>query len=592
MGRSPALLVLAALIIPLPAAQAADAPPFLVSFDGEIPAVGSEVAGARVVEAFPFAGVARLEGPASARAAIARLPNVAGVYEEERIALNMERERQLIAAEPPAGGLWPTGANVTVALVDSGIDASHPAFSGRVSASIRISRGGSISTDAGDPDGHGTHVAGIVGGDGSGSLNARHRGIAPEARLVGVDISDAFTTTNAVRAFAWIAENAATHGIRVVSNSWGREKEDAHYDADDPVIRASDALVAQGIVVVFSAGNRGRDGESTLTTEATNPNVITVGAASGSGRVESYSSQGPPVDGARRALSWTKPDLVAPGTAVVSTRASALADANARSDEERYYTVMNGTSMAAPQVAAAAALLLDLQPTLSPADVQVLLQRSAADLGRQGADPETGYGMLDVETALREAAFVTAGERRVVIETRVPVRQQGSVVAAGGNVIVADAAPKLPPPPRVDLPMPLPVGASDVELWFNWTGSADFSVTFEGPDGPVAFERIGGSSLKLLASAAPGAWRVEARPTSPAAQASYTLEGSVVVREEHVVEVAAEPHGRAASLGSAFGADAQAVARPLAVLAKAPWLVLALAGVCGAGIVVGRRGQR
>ena len=578
MRRRFAGILLALVMLPLGVAQA-DAPSarYLVTFDEETPLAGDVLAGARVIESFPFARVALLEGAPSSRVALARLPGVSGVYAEEPIALAMERERGIVGAEAPAGASWPTGSGVTVALVDSGIDGSHPAFSGRVDASVRISRGGIVSGEAGDPDGHGTHVAGIVGGDGAKSADARHRGIAPGARLVGVDISDSFTTTNAVRAFAWIHDNAGRYDIRVVSNSWGRETEDAHYDADDPVIRASDALVDAGIVVVFSAGNRGREGEATLTTEAMNPNVVTVGAAGASGRVESYSSRGPGVDADGRALAWVKPDVMAPGSAVVSTRAGALADAAARTDEERYYTVMNGTSMAAPQVAAGAALLLAAQPSLSPAQVQRIHQRSAADLGPVGADAETGYGMLDVAAALREIAFVAGGERRIVVETRVPVQAEGKAASALGQVVLADDAPRLPPGQTLVVPLALPTGAAGLDLWLNWTGEGSFVARLVGPEGALPFEAAGPRGARLSASAAPGAYRVELEPQGPASYATYALAGSILVREERVVEVPAEAHGERAVRSNAFAAQPSSGLVALDALASAPLMVMGIA---------------
>lgn len=590
MARLAASVLLALLLAPIGAAEAgAPAERFLVSFDGDAPRGGAVLGPARVIESFAFANIALVEAPAGARGAIARLPGVVGVYDEEPITLNMERERGIVGAEAPASADWPDGAGVGVALIDSGIDASHPAFTGRVAASVRISRAGVVSGDAGDADGHGTHVAGIVGGDGAGSADGRHRGIAPAATLVGVDISDSFTTTNAVRAFAWVHENAGRYNIRVVSNSWGREKEETHFDEDDPVIRASNALVESGLVVVFSAGNRGRDGGATLTPEAMNPNVITVGAASGTGRVEGYSSRGPAIDGDGNALAWTKPDLMAPGTAVVSTRAGALAASDARSDEERYYTVMNGTSMAAPQVAAAAALVLSEFPHLAPRDVQAILQRSAADLGASGVDSDTGFGMLDVAAALHEASRSAGGERRVIVETRVPVHDSGTAAAALGQIVLTGNTPHLPPATATTIPLAMPAGAAAVDLWFNWTGDSSFSVRLIGPEGAVAFEAVGGRVARLETSVAPGAYRVEATPTGVAGYATFTLAGSIVVREERVVEVAAEPHGRPIRASNAFSPPTASDIVNLDVIARAPFLVLALAGTVAVGFSMRRR---
>ena len=594
MGRASAGLLLLLVLLPA-AAPGADAGGAterrLVSFDGAPPAAGSALGGARVLEAFPFARVALVEGAPAALARLASLPGVAGLYPEEPVRLLMEREREVVQAEAPAGAAWPAGANVTVAVVDSGIDATHAAFAGRVAASVRIGRGGATAPGDGDEDGHGTHVAGIVAGDGARSVDGRERGIAPAARVVAVDISDAFTTTTAVRAFAWIHENRATHDIRVVSNSWGREKEDAHYDPDDPVIRASDALVADGIVVVFSAGNRGRDGDATLTTEATNPNVLTVAAASAVGRVEPYSSRGPAVDAKGREVSWLKPDLAAPGTAVVSTRANAEG-VDAPTEEQRWYTTMNGTSMAAPQVAAAAALLLDEHPHLSPGMVAGILTGTARDVGAPGPDAQTGHGMLSVASAVQAARALDGGEQRLVVERRERVHQEGSVAAAERVVLSARDKPSLPPAESVVLPLALPAGAAEVDLWFNWTGPGDFDVSLLGPEGERRFEPSSEGSLRLRRAAGEGAYRVVVRPVGLAAYAEFALDGSVLVREERPVDVAAELHQRDPFVPQGgFFVSQSTAERLLGMLGAAPALVAAVvtAVVAGGALALGVR---
>lgn len=576
MGRAPwmlALLVLSASALPL-AEASLPVERRLVSFDLDAPLVGALVGGARVVEAFPFARVAVVEGTLPELRALAALPGVAGVYRDEPLTPNLDRVRALVRAEPEPGEAWPSGGNVTIALVDSGIDASHPGFAGRIAAAVRISRSGFVSEGGDDRGGHGTHVAGILAGDGARSDGGRLRGLAPASRLVAVDISDSFTTTSAVRAFEWIYENRAKHGIRVVSNSWGREKADARYDADDPVIRASDALVANGLVVVFSAGNRGRDGEATLTTEASNPNVLAVGAASAAGRAEPYSSRGPARDGAGVDLAWTKPDLVAPGTAVVSARASSQGLARAASDEERYYMMMNGTSMAAPQVAAAAALIIDRHPSLEPTIVAAILQRTARDVGAVGPDADTGFGMLDVRAALLAADALEAGERSIVVERRVPVRESGSLAAVQGLVLLDGAAPRLPPAQSVELPLALPAGASRVELWFNWSGQASFDARLEGPGASIPFERAGASSLRLARDVEPGAHRVVATPTSPASSTPYALEGDIVVLDARVVDQPAELHSRPPPASGGFFVPVSGTLLVADVVTGEPMMVL------------------
>jgi subtilisin family serine protease len=542
VGRAlPPVLLLALLLGPatLPTVGAAGLiETRLASFAGAPPTAGASLGPVRVLESFPFAGVALLEGPADA---LALVPGVAGLYPDEPLTPLLDRARVAVRADAPPGeeGAWPTGSNVTVALVDSGIDASHPGFAGRMAATVRLTRNGVVAPGGTDVDGHGTHVAGILAGNGAYSQDGRLHGLAPAARLVGVDISDAFTTTSAVRAFQWVHDHREEYGIRVVSDSWGREKSDAHYDPEDPVIRASDALVADGLVVVFSAGNRGRDGGSTLTTEGTNPNVITVGASTLAGRSESYSSKGPARDAAGALLSWTKPDLVAPGTAILSARTTARPAASA-SDEERYYTILNGTSMAAPQVAAAAALLLDQHPALSPLAVQAILQQTARDVEASGPDADSGFGLLDVRAAV-EAARTLGGDepRTVVVESRVPVHERGSVLAAQGLVLLDGGAVQLPPARDVSLPLALPPDAAEVELWLNWTGAASFAAQLDGPSASWAFEPAGPGSLHLRHAAAPGAYTVTARPTGAADETSYAVDGSVLVRQTRVLDARA-----------------------------------------------------
>jgi len=282
---------------------------------------------------------------------------------------------------------------------------------------------------------------------------------------------------------------------------------------------------------------------------------------------------------------------MAPGTGVVSTRASPGAMPAGVSDEERYYVAMNGTSMAAPQVAAAAALILEEHPDYAPETVLMILQRSARDIGATGADAETGHGMLDVEAALRAADLLAGGERRIVVERRVPLRVEGSVAAIEGQVILVSNAPRLPPAQVVALPLAPPTGAVAADLWFNWTDRGEFEARLVGPSGSVALARAGPRSLVYHGAIEPGAWRVEAVPKGVAAYTSYALSGSLVIREEKVVDVPAEVHARSASARSAFPADTSA-SRVVGVLEAAPMLVIGLAGTTATGVAVALRLRR
>jgi hypothetical protein len=520
------------------------------------------VEGISLLDDFPFASVALVQGAPAALDALGRAPGVAAVYPEEHLQLNLDRVRAAVHADPPTPGdpSWPTGRGVAIALVDSGLDVAHPGFAGRIAADVKIARDGEVGPGGGDADGHGTHVAGILAGDGAMSQNGRLHGLAPGASLVGIDISDSFTTTSAVRAFQWIHDHRAQYGIRVVSNSWGREKTDARYDPDDPVTRAADALVADGLVVVFSAGNRGRDGSATLTTEASDPRVITVGASTLSGRVESYSSRGPALGADGKAVAWVKPDLVAPGTAVFSARTSAKAPAQPASDEDRYYWIMNGTSMAAPQAAATAAMILQQHPTLTPAAIQAILQESAQGAASPSAD--AGYGMLDVAAALKAADSLQEGERTLVVETRLPVHETGHLVAGAGRVLLLGDAPQAGAPDGVAIPIDVPDGGAEVDLSFTWNGTGSFAAELDAPDGAAyAFASAGGGALSLAHGVAPGAYTLVARPQGPAGDADYAVDGDVVVRETRVVDQPAELTAREPGAGAP--ADAFDVHEPL-----------------------------
>jgi subtilisin family serine protease len=594
--RRAALLGLALLLLApvlLPAASAADGPARrLVSFDGAPPAVGSLFGQTRVVEAFPFARVALVEGDAAHLEALRALPNVAGVYEEEPVTLLLDRARAIDHADPPPGATdWPTGRNVTVALVDSGLDAQHPGFAGRVVDAVRVEDDGTVDGGRGDADGHGTHVAGIVAGNGAMSRDARLHGLAPGAKLLPVDISASFTTTTAVRAFAWLHAHHAEYDVRVVSNSWGREKPDAHYDPNDPVIRASDALVADGLVVVFSAGNRGADGQATLTTEATNPNVLTVAAASAEGHAEPYSSRGPATDGDRQPLPWVKPDLAAPGTAIFSARANA-ASARSSAPEAQYYVEMNGTSMAAPQVAAAAALLLDAHPSLAPQSVAAILTGTARDLDAAGPDAGTGYGMLDVAAALDAANAMEAGRHLVVVETPVPVSASGTILSAAGLVLAQSGAPDLPPASDITIPVAVPAGGVRADLWLNWSGPGRLDASLVGAEGSFPFEADGAGSLHLARAVAPGAYVVRARPSGVLPGSAYDLEGSVVVRAERVVDVPAALRGHNPFVPQGgFLTPQSGASRVLSIVSAQPFLVgaVCVGTACAIGAALRRR---
>ncbi|HEX5044882.1 MAG TPA: S8 family peptidase [Candidatus Polarisedimenticolaceae bacterium] len=381
--------------------------------------------------------------PAYQVSALAQLAKVAWVGEDTQVAPSLDVARE--AAGLPGPGAPPlreTGAGITVAVLDSGI-AAHPDLAGRIAASVDMLAGGA-SVPPSDPYGHGTHVAGIVAGNGASS-GGHYRGIAPGAQLVSVRVLDAAgagRTSDVIAGLQWVRQNRAAYGIRVAVLSLGHPVQEPA--ALDPLVSAVEALESAGVVVVCSAGNYGRNGNFTVTSPGTSPSALTVGALTdwntahaGDDLVASYSSRGPTLFD-----HLAKPDLLAPGNRVVSLRVpgsvldtqhpelrmddgaggqrepvavgrtggvGAMSRGEAHFPAPVDYFELSGTSMAAPMVAGTAALMLEARPGLTPDTVKARLMRSAGKA--PGADPYArGAGRLDVAAAL--AASGTAGNAR------------------------------------------------------------------------------------------------------------------------------------------------------------------------------------
>jgi len=353
--------------------------------------------------------------PANRVAALADHGLVDFVTTDEPVSNAMDIAREA-ANQPvaPAPESELKGAGVTIAVVDSGV-ALHPDIH-TLTAVVDVV-GNPTPTVAPaetsvDPYGHGTHVAGIMVGQGTlagGSL----KGVAPEASLISVRVLDgngAGQASDVLAGIQWIQDHHAEYGIRVANLSLGHEIVEPA--ADDPLVQAVEALWDSGVVVVCSAGNRGRDGHVTITSPCNARKVITVGATNDSrtgsiedDRIATYSSRGPTTFDL-----IAKPDLVAPGNRIVSLRSPGsfmdmlLPERRVAADpaipEVQDYFEMSGTSMASPIVAATAALMIEQEPSLNPGSVKARLMMSA----RKAAfgDPLlSGAGYLDITGALQ-----------------------------------------------------------------------------------------------------------------------------------------------------------------------------------------------
>ncbi|MBV9927520.1 MAG: S8 family serine peptidase [Acidobacteria bacterium] len=322
------------------------------------------------------------------------------------------------------------GTGVGIAVLDSGIDPNHTAFTTETGSTSRIvySRDFTGENRTDDPYGHGTHAASIAAGNGAVS-NGAYRGIAPNAKIVNLRVLNSQgkgTVSALLAALDWIKTNRTTYNIRVVSLSLGTSAVDSY--TVDPLCLAVRGLVDAGVVVVAAAGNEGKDGSGNkiygqIHSPGIDPSVITVGAANTFGTdarnddgVASYSSRGPTrgswtdAAGAKHYDNLVKPDLVAPGNKIIDAQSAGnllvtqnpTLDANVSGSAARDQMYLSGTSMATPVVSGAAALLLQANPSLTPNLVKALLMYTAQQLPGFNAF-EQGAGEVNLEGAMRLA---------------------------------------------------------------------------------------------------------------------------------------------------------------------------------------------
>jgi serine protease AprX len=323
-------------------------------------------------------GIAIKVPGADAAAKLRALKNVK--YVEPNIVFHATLEQAApIVGAPQSWDLGYTGKGITVALVDTGIDGTHPDLKGRIVGFKDFVLG---KTAAYDDFGHGTHCAGIIGGNGAAS-NGKYKGMAPEVSYIGIKVLGKDGSGSLDNIMAGINYAASTNA-RIISMSLGSNE---HSQAmDDAVTKA----VAGGKVVVCAAGNSG-PGAKTIGCPADTPNALTVGATDKSDNIASFSSRGPTTDGR------IKPDVCAPGKDIVSTRATGTNDGKAINT---YYLSMSGTSMATPMVSGIVADLLQKKPDPTPAQVKDIMEKTAKRLGSGVPNNNYGYGRVSIINAI------------------------------------------------------------------------------------------------------------------------------------------------------------------------------------------------
>ena len=338
------------------------------------------------------------------------------------------------------------GAGVTVAVIDSGINDSHPDLQNANGTSRVVYHqdftGTPTTNSSGaqyDLYGHGTHVAGIIAGNGSLS-GGQYEGVAPAASLVdlrALDENGAGSDSTVIAAIQEAIALQSTYNIRVINLSLGRGIGVSY--TQDPLCQAVEAAWNSGILVVVAAGNYGRlsvdgsNGYGTITAPGNDPFVLTVGATKSNGStyasaqtLASYSSKGPTTYDL-----VVKPDMVAPGNDVVSLAAPGAtleaeypAELVTGTDGNNDYMTLSGTSMATPAVAGAAALLLQEQSALTPDQLKARLMKTSYKMGLTSTSAyvphllhtflsfydlfATGAGMLNVQSAIHNTDLAPA----------------------------------------------------------------------------------------------------------------------------------------------------------------------------------------
>ena len=337
---------------------------------------------------------------------------------------------------PSVWNLEDTGKGVVVATLDSGVDVDHPDLATRW-------RGGTNSwfdpygqhpTTPTDLTGHGTGVMGVIVG---GSAGGTAIGVAPEAKWIAARVfnDQGMSTVSAThQAFQWLLDpdhNPATADApQVVNASWSFASPGCNLEFAPDI----QALRSAGILPVFAAGNFG----SADASPANNPGALAVGSTTSTDAIAADSSRGPSACGE---ASTTFPEITAPGVGIRTA------------DLLGQYSTESGTSLAAPHVAGALALMLSAHPGLAAVEQEAALEQTAIDLGTPGPDDTFGHGRLDALAAYRWAT--------------------GPLPDLTGPVVSGAGA------------SPSPVGAGPVDLTVTAVDAAGITAAaewFEGPD--------------------------------------------------------------------------------------------------------------
>ena len=310
----------------------------------------------------------------------------------------MQRVASLIHL-PAARSLNLTGKGIGIAVFDTGIG-RHPDLTLQDSRLKAFVDTVNHRPDFYDDNGHGTHITGIIAGNGNASRK-RYEGIAPDSHFVMIKILNQKGEGNiedVLSGIRWLLAHYRQYNIRIVNISVGSSR-GRHFDENSPLVRGVEALWEEGLVVLTAAGNHGPSPHS-IGAPGNSRKIITVGASdvmqTGNGR--DYSGRGPTESCIK------KPDIVAPGSNIIScqpmqTYSARLYDSSYDSmSTGRLYQSRSGTSMSTPVVSGCIALLLQQRPYLSNREVKFQLKKTAVDLGYDHS--RQGWGLIRLDRLL------------------------------------------------------------------------------------------------------------------------------------------------------------------------------------------------
>lgn len=455
-------------------------------------------------------------------AALAKNPNIKFAEVDRLVSPSLatndtyySSEWHLAKTAAPSAWDYATGAGVTVAILDSGVDPNHPDLAGQFVAGWNYYDNNSNTADV---FGHGTKVAGVVAAVGNNAAGVV--GVAYKAKIMPMRVTDTSGTAT-LSAFTSALTWAADHGAKVANLSFPVQ-------SSSTVISAAQYFKNKGGVVVNSAGNYG-----TLDSTAASDALVTVSATESTDVVASWSSYGPSVD------------LSAPGSGIWTTVMGGS------------YGSVSGTSFSSPLTAGVAALVLSKNPALTPTQVVDVLKTTAQDLGAVGVDNYYGAGRVNAYSAVLKASQVVAADTTA---PTVAISAPTSGTSVLGAVAVNASASDNVGVARVELYVNNKLVATDTvaPYAFSWDSSAlagtTAALTAKAYD---AAGNVGSTSVSVAVTG--GAPAVVADTTPPVVVVTSPGNGSVVTGNVTVSTSASDNSG-AAGINQSLYIDGQLVA--------------------------------